>query len=362
MIYTLFSKLKKNIFFRKIYSIIIYSRRAVSFLLLPLKKIYYYFYLNYYVFKNRVDYKKYILFAHGSISDTFYMASLLDSFSSKYGDCYVIAALENMDIFRVYCKDKRIKFIFETEKKCQVLRNAITISGRYKNKGLLPGIIRPLHGVLYPYLSQLTLNLHLLHRDMFTWILGLDKATPYNYINYTKNEFEIAEKLLLTTGFVPSKIALINPICYTHKNLSIQAWKGIADAFASKGLHPVFNIKSKVGDNNQFTIPKGYSAIEIPAYLVPLCSNIVAISCARQGGAFDLMRCYSNKDNNCILILLSEKVELSINENKDYNLSSAKEGYFNFSGRFLSNIVLLDSIDSESEAHKKLLFTLNNNE
>jgi len=339
-----------------------FIKSILCFLFSLLKYIFYFFYIKIYIFSKRINTDKYILFAHGSVSDTVYMASLLDEFNSKFGETYIIASIEYIDIFRVYTNKKNLNFLFETEEKCRKLRYAITISGSYRSRGLFPGIIRPLHGVMYPNLNELTLSNRLSYRDMITCIMGLDKNVPYNYItNYSKDDYDKAIELLSTTGYNISKIALINPICYTHKNISIKAWEGVAEAISSKGFYPIFNLKSKIDDNNSHLSPKNYQKINIPAYLVPLCSEIVGIGCARLGGGFDLLQSYCNKSNNNILILLSDKVPLLHNEKNDLSPDIVEEYILNFSGRFKTYVALLDNENSKDEAYNKTILALTNN-
>ena len=328
--------------------------------LYPFKYIFFYLYLKLYLFSRGINTQNYILFAHGSVSDTVYMASLLDAFFLRYGKSYVIASKENIDIFRVYTDTNVIQFLFETENKCRKLRTAITIAGNYKSKNLEPGIIRPLHGVLYSYFYELTLTNRLSYRDMITWIMGLDKHTPFNYItSYSNDDYNKAKELLSSTGHEISEIALINPICYTHKNLSSNAWEGIAEALFIKGFYPIFNLKSKIGEENEFLSPKGYQTVNIPSYMVPLCSEMVGFCCARLGGGFDLLQSYSKKENNCLLILLSNKVKLLENEKEDHVRDIIEEYFLSFSGRFSSKIAILDSVNSKDEAFNKVMLSLN---
>jgi len=351
-----------NYFSRFIFQVIAFIKAILRLIFSAIKKLFYFIYIKKYIFSKKINTNKYILFAHGSVSDTVYMASLLDSFNSKFGQTYIIASKEYIDIFRIYTNKKDLIFFFETEEKCRKLRYAITISGSYKSRGLFPGIIRPLHGVMYPYFNDLTLTNRLSYRDMITWIMGLDRNVPYNYItNYSKEDYDKANELLSSTGYNISKIALINPICYTHKNISVKAWEGVAEAISSKGFHPIFNLKSKIDDKNSHLSPINYQTINIPAYLVPLCSELVGIGCARQGGGFDLIQSYSRKENNCILILLSDKINLLANEKLDHIPEVVEEYFLSYSGRFTFSIAILDSIDSKEEAYNKIILALTKN-
>lgn len=344
-----------------IFQVIKFIKLIIRFIFSLLKKLFYFIYIKIYLFSKRINSNKYILFAHGSVSDTLYMASLLDAFNSKFGQTYIIASNEYIDIFRIYTNQKDLLFLFETEEKCRKLRSAISVSGYYKTKGLFPGIIRPLHGPMYPNYNELTLTNRLSYRDMITWIMGLDRNLPYNYItNYSKDDYNKANELLSSTGYDISKIALINPICYTHKNISVKAWEGVAEAISSKGFHPIFNLKSKIDDNNSHLSPINYQTINIPAYLVPLCSEIVGIGCARLGGGFDLLQSYCKKGNNNLLILLSDKVSLLHNEKNDLKPEIVEEYILNFSGRFKTCIALLDDEDSKDESYSKTILALTN--
>ena len=101
-----------------------------------------------------------------------------------------------------------------------------------------------------------------------------------------------------------------------------------------------------------------YQTINIPAYLVPLCSELVGIGFARQGGGFDLIQSYSRKENNCVLILLSDKIHLLENEKLDHIPEEVEEYFLSYSGRFTFTVAILDSIDSKEEAYNKIILAL----
>jgi hypothetical protein len=340
------------------------GKNFINITLYPLHTIY----IRYFITKHKINKNIYILFVYGHTSDIFSIASLLDAFAVKYGQTLVLAPKQHAETFRLLSNNNNIQYLWLNELEINKLRKATAVTGVYeandldiyKGSKLLPGIIKTLYLVLYPNVHALIMADRLSYRDAITWMMGLDKNTPHRYASYSESDKSAAAAILTDGGTNVNRIALINPICYTHKNISVNAWKGVADAFVACGYKPIFNLKRNPDDkNHQYNIvPDGFPIVEIPAYLVPVCADMVGMGCARHGGGFDLLEVYAPANNNNLLICLSPKVILSGSEKPDPPYEITKEFYKNFSGKILSHNVLLDSYDDEQEAYTKVMDVL----
>jgi hypothetical protein len=353
----------KNIIrpYKKLWRLLKGAQRGLNIILFPFYQIYIWFF----AVKHKIKNDKYVLFFSGSIGDVFYMARLLDLFADKYGPSLAIAPVRYTEIFRLLSNNDKVKYLWLNDVKIEKLRKALNVTRVFEDQPLQPGKIRPTFMGLYHHLHALVMADRVNTPDVYSWIVGLDKDISYRYVSYTETDVSKAMEILSAAEKNISKIALINPICYTHKSLTVNGWKGVADALLECGYKPVFNMKRNADDNrrnangeSQFIVPDGFPIVEIPAYLVPVCADMVGIGCARHGGAFDLLYSFNKKDNGSILISVSPKVSLNAFQKADPFYDTIAQFYEKHSGKPLKRSILLDDVDNEREAYTKIMNVL----
>lgn len=339
-----------TVFFRKLNNLVPFCERLFKNIF---QNLYLFFfsklYLKSFIFKQKIDKKKYILFLHGSTGDIFYFASLIDIFCHKYGEIELIISSSHLEIIKRLCHSSKIRFVIISEKKCAFLRGIIEYVGNYQGNLLKPGVIKPLHQVFYTNLLELTLYRILHYREALNWVLSLDKDTKFNnYPIYTFDDHREVNIILNKINSDFSKIIIINPITYTHSALPNQFWEDFANVFKEKGYTVVFNLKKNSNDSKDYEFSSSFPFVYLPAYLIPLISEKIAFFCARQGGGFDLAHSFNEK-SKAILLLINDNLEFDSKRLKDYPLQYIEEIYLNLSNKKIYKTLCLSELKVNSD-------------
>ena len=318
----------------------------IRFLLKKIYKPFYYLYsiiyIKLFIYFNKIDKNKYILFTHASTADTFAIASLIDVFCENYGEVVLIISEAHIETFRIYCKSKKISYIVLTEKKCIQFRSYIYEDAKYQNNILKKGIIKPLHSVFYKNIPDLYKKGVINYRDALTWVMNLDKSLHFKFPEFNDKDHENAENIFININNL-KKVILINPICYTHTGLPNNLWDDIAEAFIKKGFTVVFNLMKNSNDLNTYEFSNKFPIVYIPAYLIPLVSQKIAYTCARWGGGFDLAHSFNAK-SKCILITLLDTISCERGRQEDPNLNITKDLFINFCNKEVFKILALNEL------------------
>jgi hypothetical protein len=337
------------VFFRKLNNLVPFCERLIKNIF---KNLYLFFFsklnLELFILKQRIDKKKYILFLHGSTADIFVMASLIDNFCQKHGEIELIISSSYLEIIKRLCHSSKIRFIIISEKKCVFLRSNIKYLGNYQDNLLKPGIIKPLHFVLYTNLLELSHYTILHYREALNWVLNLDKETRFSYPIYSCDDEREVNIILNKINSDFNKIIIINPITYTHSALPNQFWEDFANVFKTKGYTVVFNLKKNSNDSKDYEFSSSFPFVYLPAYLIPLISEKIAFFCARQGGGFDLAHSFNEK-SKAVLLLMNDTLEFDTTRVKDYPIEYIEEVFLNFCNKKVYKILCLSELKVNSD-------------
>lgn len=304
--------------------------------------------LDFFIFRQNLDKKKYILFLHASTADIFAISSLVDVFCEKHGQIELILSSSHFEIVKRYCHSPKIRFVVISDKKCSILRSYIEYVGNYQDNMLKPGIIKPLHIVLYKNLLDLTLNKILHYREALCWVMKIDKDTKFKYPVYSLEDHKEVNCILNSIDSDFKKIIIINPITYTHHGLPIEIWEDFAVVLKNKGYKVVFNLKKNSNDIIDYEFQSKFPSIYLPAHLIPLIAENIAFFCARLGGGFDLAHSFS-PTSKAILLLLSDKLEFGSKRVKDYPIDFVNELFLNFCNKEVYKILFLSELNVNAD-------------
>jgi len=252
-------------------------------------KYYYYKFILRKFFKQNINNTNYYYLISGGVADIYHILSICDALKKKFNPVFIISEqyISILKLFPIINKffvinsniyfNLNLYLYYEDEKI------------KYRNE---KGQIKSLHVANYRELSKLTNSYLLDYFKSFELMfpnnkIKFNKISPYfsqKNIDYVDNELIKLKS--------EKKIAIINPICYTHENLDISLWKKIYKIIESHNYDVYFNIKGNFEKDKIIEFDNTFNQIEIPVDLLPIYSSKVDLVISRYGGGFDLLFVY----------------------------------------------------------------------
>lgn len=306
-----------------------------------IKYFYYKFILRKFLKKN-INNKNYYYLISGGVADIYHILSICGALKKKFDPVFIISEqyIYILKLFpeinKYFCINHKIysKLNLYLYYQDEIIK--------YKNK---KGQIKSLHVANYRELSILINNYSLDYFKSFNLMfknykIKFNKISPYfsqENIDYVVNDLDKLKS--------EKKIAIINPICYTHENLDISLWKEIYKIIESYNYDVYFNIKANFEKDINFEFDNSFNQIEIPADLLPIYSSKVDLVISRYGGGFDLLYVYSN--NSCP-ILITLRNTLGKKAKKDVPIILFEKFWLEFCGKIPSQLILDNKYDLKS--------------
>ena len=311
-----------------------------------------------------------IVLAHGSTADAAFIASFADSHVEQCGRAIFICSTDHQEIFRRFVAHPDVTLIFLSEKTCQRIRVAWQmLSTAFFGNRLLELInpsafVLPAHVALHPEIMQLISLKYtgtdegIFYNEGLRTVLSLSSTTRQKEPQYFEIDKYALSDILSPFKVAPNNIALINPICYTSRNISTDAWAGIALALSTNGFTVIFNGQGNLSDltNSTAITPAGFPIIRLPAHLGPLAGQTVGLVCGRIGGGFNLLHTFLRP--KCSLLVLIEHSEVGSDKKGDMRKDDIMRDLLSFNGYSADHAVVLSLLDGVDIAYAKTMATL----
>jgi hypothetical protein len=262
----------------------------------------------------RVDGKSKIILAYGSIGDVFATAALLDTYVTTNGPTVIWCAFQHTKILERFRANKNFILRPISDKRCQrILRSWVSI----ENKKLFTNFISEINPSNLIIVGNITSNKkinklywegRISYLDALRSIYSLQGDTKPQPPIYSPIDHIKLNEIFTAVGQNLKEIAIINPICYTHANISRSSWNSIAQAISAIGYTVAFNIMGNMGatDDVGDLLPEGFKVVKVPADLLPLAGSQAGLVCGRPGGGFYLLQTILRSRRGLLIILDQE--------------------------------------------------------
>jgi hypothetical protein len=312
-----------------------------------------------------------ILFIHGSTGDIFIIAGFIDEYVKRNGGTIIWCVDRQSEIFKKFSSEHGIKYKCMSFDRCSNLYNALVrvdnfwkiqkIDSKFNPRNFIIMCNLNLHKKIAPaVLENNYSNGGITYLQAMRLILSLPTNVIPKDPKYSNKDKNIISDLFIKIKKPLSNLAVINIVCYTHANISSDAWQSIAKAIELEGYSVVFNIASNFGsaDEQMRLVPDGYPKVIIPAYLLPLVGNLVGLVCSRWGGGFILLQGILNSNRSLLVLLEAQSDSNKLPDPDPIFGIRVMNHIYGKNGNNVSHYVLLKGDDSMDLIYEKSIKAL----
>ena len=242
----------------------------------------------------------YYLFC-GSFGDRWVIASMLGHLFDHDDKAYVLAATGDMELLRIFLGERMNRVIPVDENFALEIRWACKAdphsympsadSSTALRASPQRGCIRSLHIVDYPYFVELNLSRYVRYINLLRIIMHIPEGAMMAMPPFLDSaDEERAEAVLRDAGLLNCKSAIVNPVNFTHRALSLETCISICDLLKCRGYKVAFNIAQSSDAQMASNLKHGTGAsiISMPGHLLKTIYDKVSLCVGSYGGAMTI--------------------------------------------------------------------------
>ena len=243
---------------------------------------------------------------NASFGDRWFIASMLGHLFDHDDKAYVIAVNADKELLRIFLGERvsRVSFINQDlanqiHRACKADPNSYMPSaGSGMAARVFPqrGCIRSLHVVDYPYFVELNVSRYVRHLNLLRTIMHIPEGAMMAMPPFLDSvDEECAEAMLSDAGLLNCKSAIINPVHFTHRALSLETYIGVCDLLRCRGYKVAFNVAQSSDSGMASNLKNGTDAsiISLPGHLIKSIFDKVSLCVGPIGGAMSIANGFS---------------------------------------------------------------------
>ena len=246
----------------------------------------------------------YYLFC-GSFGDRWVIASMLCHLFDHDDKAYVLAATCDMELLRIFLGERMNRvipvdenFALEIRWACKADPHSYMPSadgGTALRTSPQRGCIRSLHIVDYPYFVELNTSYYVRYLNLLRIIMHIPEGTMMAMPPFLDSaDEECAKALLRDAGLLNCKSAIVNPVNFTHRALSLEACIAVCDLLRCRGYKVAFNISQSPDCHMASNLKNGTGAsiVSMPGHLLKTIYDKISLCLGSHGGAMTIANAF----------------------------------------------------------------------